>query len=229
MLRTFFSILVVLVLLSCSTDPVPADPDRVGYNYFPVDSGFARTYNVVEILHLLTGETDTSNYQIRELVAGSFEGSGGETVYLLNRLRREDQGGNWELDSIWSVRRNATQAVQTENNIPLLKMVFPVRENRTWDGNSLNGKDIDEYLMSEVDQPFQVDSLDFDQTLTVIQSEILDTIVFQDYRVEIYARDIGMIFKESIILDFCSDPECIGQGIIEKGRRLRMEIMEYGQ
>ena len=64
-------------------------------------------------------------------------------------------------------------------------------------------------------------------TLTVIQEDNQDFIVSLDQRREIYAQGVGLVMKEVILLNYCTNPDCIGQQIVESGRKLTQYLLEY--
>jgi hypothetical protein len=107
--------------------------------------------------------------------------------------------------------------------------VFPVHEEKKWDGNAFNINDEELYSYKDTYQPFSLGDATFNSTITVIHQNIMDTIVMTDIRNEIYAENIGLIYKESIILHYCTDNECLGQMIIEQGSDFRLELIGYGK
>src|SRR5690606_19628251 len=121
------------------------------------------------------------------------------------------------------------QAVRVENNVPLVKLVFPLKDGSTWNGNSLNTRQEENYQARNLDVAIEVGENLYNNTVTIIQREVMDTIVYQDIRREFYARDIGMIKKEYIQLNYCSSQECFGQKQIDSGRRLYMQLVANGK
>ena len=120
-----------------STAPEPVD---LGYEYFPLNFGEIRVYEVQKIEHKVAQLSDTTYYQLKEVVGEAFK-SGNEDVYPIERYVRENENLAWRLDSVWSARRNAYQAVVVENNISIIKLSFPLEEGRRWDGNAMNYRD----------------------------------------------------------------------------------------
>ncbi|MCZ6521759.1 MAG: hypothetical protein O6848_09720, partial [Bacteroidetes bacterium] len=144
----------------------------------------------------------------------------------------QDTTQTWSLDSVWTTRRTAIQGIVVENNTPFVKLVFPVDENKTGDGNVLNTKEFDEYQMVNVFREFVIDSLEsisFGNTITVIQNDFRDNITMNDVRTEVYAENIGLVYKNIEILQFCADPDCVGLEIVEVGRKLKQKIIDFGK
>ena len=220
------------VSVACSNETINPGGQRVGFDHFPLEIGLFREYEVEEINFLFNGQTDTSNFLLRELIVDSVENVDGTLNYTLHQFSRQDTTQTWSLDSVWTTRRTAIQGIVVENNTPFVKLVFPADENKTWDGNVLNTNDIDEYQMVNVFREFVIDSLEsisFDNTITVVQNDFRDHITMNDVRTEVYAENIGLVYKEIEILLFCADPDCVGLEIIEVGRKLKQKIIDFGK
>jgi hypothetical protein len=125
--------------------------------------------------------------------------------------------------------------VVTENNVPFIKLIFPLRTDLQWDGNALNSRLEDIYelqptsdeLRHEIESP--IDSL-LNNSITVLQESSQDTTLAKVEVLETYAENIGLFYKKTIRLQYCNtDTACIGQGIIEAGRKFRQTLIEHGK
>ena len=229
-------ILALLVLVACEAEVLPPQNLRLGLDYFPLETGRYAEYQVEEITYTVVNEPDTLSYLLREVVADSFPGEGGETVFRLERSTRPDTTQAWILDSIWTARSSAQRIVIVENNVPKVKLVFPFRAGLNWDANALNSREVDSYelvatpsvLQNEIESP--LDSSTVDNLLTVIQQQSQDTIITRVEASETYAPNLGLVYKKSLRLQYCnSEPECIGLGILESGYIYRQTLIAYGK
>lgn len=203
------------------------DPELVGYNYFPLEIGNYRTYNIEKITFSLLAPTDTARYQLKELVADTFRTSN-EVNYILHRFTRTTAEDSWQLDSVWNARRTENHAITVENNVPFVKIVFPVRQNKTWDGNLFNVMPIDEYEITEIGGFADTPAGRFPDVMTVFENNDPDSLIFQDIRQSVYAQNVGLIYEKSSILNFCNtDPDCLGT--LESGIKLEQVLVEYGK
>lgn len=229
MRRSFLIVVVTLGFQNCS-DTLEADPNRLGFDHFPLEVGTFREYEVQQINYRFSGEVDTALFQLREEVSDSFANEEGGTTFVLNRSVRENSLSPWTIDSVWSARKTTFQAIQVESNRPLVKLVFPFEEAKTWDGNKLNGNDPDAYIMMNVFQPFVTSSgsEEYPNTVTVVQSDFNDGITRIDLRTEVYALGVGLVYKSSRNVAYCSDPDCLGQEIIEIGMDWRQALINFG-
>ena len=233
LIRCFLLIFSGLVLLSCETETISPSSLRLGTSYFPLEVGNFRDYAVQDISYTLQNEPDTQQYFLREIIADSFPGNGGEFVYRLERFSRYETDQEWKLDSVWTARTNAQRAIVVENNLPFVKLVFPFADNLQWDGNGLNAKPADTYelqstsdaLLEEINSP--LDSL-LMQSITVIQSDIT-SLVSDSLFSETYVDQVGLFYKKSVALQYCADQECLGQYLIEFGRDYRQTLIAYGK
>ncbi|MCZ6693911.1 MAG: hypothetical protein O6939_08405 [Bacteroidetes bacterium] len=222
----------IFVSVACSNETINPGGQRVGFAHFPLEIGLFREYEVEDINLLFNGQNDTSNFLLRELIVDSVDNDDGTINYTLHQFSRQDTTQTWSLDSVWTTRRTAIQGIVVENNTPFVKLVFPVDENKTWDGNVLNTKEFDEYQMVNVFREFVIDSLEsisFGNTITVIQNDFRDNITMIDVRTEVYAENIGLVYKNIEILQFCADPDCVGLEIVEVGRKLKQKIIDFGK
>lgn len=224
-----------LSLWSCESETIPPQSSRLGLDYFPLQVGRYAIYQVENVEYSLVAEPDTQRYQLREVVADSFPGQGGEVVYRLERFSRTNEAETWNLDSVWTARKSNQRVVVVENNIPLIKIVFPLELGLHWDANALNSREETQYelrntsqtLLDEIDSP--LDSTLLQDMLTVIQAESQDTIISRVQASETYVENLGLFYKKSLRLQYCaSDPECVGLGILESGHIYRQTLIAYG-
>lgn len=230
-LLVFFISLLAIIACTPSDELIPAEDPNTGKSYFFAENNKFREYNVREIRYSAVGISDTSVYQLREEVKESFVNNLGEESRLIHRLTRPNENTNWELDSVWTVRIERDRAVSIENNIAIIKIVFPAITGRTWDGNLYNTKDVDQFQITNFGAVTNIavnDDLEVTRTLTVIQEDDGDGITFKDFRREIYADSIGLISKLYDVVKICSRPECLGLNQIESGRFYRETIIAHG-
>lgn len=232
----YLCFLVLLALAACQTEVLPPQDLRLGLDFYPLETGLFAEYEVEVINYTVVNEPDTQRYQLRELVADSFSGQGGEDVFMLERFTRMGDEERWSLDSVWTARSSSQRIVVVENNVPRVKLVFPFKTGLTWDANALNSREENSYelvatpqvLIDEIVSP--LDSGTFDNLLTVIQEQSQDTIITRVEASETYAQDIGLVYKKTLRLQYCnSEPACIGLGLLESGRIYRQTLIAYGK
>ncbi len=220
-------VLVVLSLLqSCSSDSIEPDTSRVGFDYFPLETGLFRIYDVEDITFSVLGN-DTANFQLKEQVVDSFQNQNGDFTFILHRFSRADDSQPWGLDSVWTARRTPWQAIVVENNVPFIKLSFPIKLDSVWDGNALNIGEKDEYFITELFGSITVNEQEL-VTIKVNQEEQED-IIAKNTRNETYGKDVGLVAKNKVAIEFCNETDCFGQQIIERGSSLKLTLIEFGK
>lgn len=207
-----------------------AEPDdtRLGFSFYPLQSGQYNIYEVEKTDYKITGEVEITNYLLKEAVVDSFLNESNTYTYVLHRSIKVNDS-DWKLDSVWSARRTSHQAIVVENNIPFVKLIFPFKESAIWDGNSLNTLEEELYIMENVNQALTLNNQTFDKAVTIIQKDNQDSIIFLERRKEIYAQDAGLIYKESAAIKYCAQVHCIGKYQIDSGTLYKQTILESGK
>ncbi len=222
---TKISYLIPLFIISCDNQSVEPDISTLGYDYYPIETGQIRTYEVYEILYNVFGTHDTLEYQLRETVETSFIDQAGETNYVLLREVKFKNEANWSIDSTWSTYRTLHFAVLVKNGNPMIPIVFPPNEGVVWDANSLNAKDVDEYMIHNLDSSFTLNGETY-PILQVIQEDKADTLFDFIYKIEVFAKGIGLVEKEDNHLVFCQ-PCPVPRP--ENGRAYTQKMIEYSE
>ena len=218
---------VFLVLVSCDSDNDASVPDK-GYRYFPLAVGQYQIYDVVEINYTLR-DPDTAQYELYVETADAFLNGDGDSTYVLYRSKRLPGEVAWTYLDTWSARRTAEELVVQEENTPYVKLRFPSYKGQVWNGNAYNTGEREEYRLDSLSQGQTRGGRHFDDCLTVVQHDNDDFIVFLDRRKEVYAADIGLIYKETTQLNYCTQPGCLAQQIIEQGVIYKQWLKEYGK
>lgn len=220
--------LVHLFLLSSCQSTV-SEPVASGYDYFPLETGRYVIYNVQEQQYKLNAPPVERTYQCKEVIGAAYADVTGQPAYRLMRYRRATENQPWQADSVWSARLTGNEVIRTENGLDFVKLMFPVTNRLTWNGNRYNSSEPAEYAMRNVGQAYYVVDKEFGETVTVVAQDD-STLVSQDKRIDVYARQIGLIYKESAQLQFCTaTPACIGRSQIDYGIRQVYRIRTYGK
>lgn len=237
MLRRSGGILLFLLVLGCQSREIL--PKRTGQEYVPVRVGAFWEYAVTEtIISAVNGQTNTL-YDLRLEIKDSVVAAG-ETTYLVERTTRAQGTSDWQPAETWSARVNLFQFIQQEGNVPYIKLQFPLSEGKAWNGNAMNaegGADpcgdgtyaCDTYRVTGLGQPFEFPGeWLYDDTVTIVENEEDDPIVSKDTRQAVYAKDIGLVYREETHLEYCTVGTCIGQQVVENGTIFKLVLTTYG-
>lgn len=215
-----------VALLGCSTPTT--EPVSLGPDFMPLETGRFIVYDVTEQRYSLTAAPTTTTYQLKETVGNSYTDVTGQTAYRLQRYRRATAAATWTPDSLWTARLTDRAAIRTENGVDFVKLQFPVQERDRWNGNQFNQYDDDQYQARQVRQPYTIGSQSFDETVQVVQEDD-STLVSRDKRVEVYARQLGLVYKERAQFHYCSTGACLGKAQIDFGVRQVFRLVAYGK
>lgn len=200
-----------------------------GMAFFPTEIGRFIEYDVVEEEYTLGKSALIRQYQWKEVMAERYTDPAGQPICRIARFRRAADGQRWEADSTITLRLATDHAVRNENGKDYVKMVFPPSEKKVWNGNLYNTGGNDSYELKHVNKPYIVGKTPFERTVTVVQQED-STLVNQDKRVEVYAADVGLVYRENIQLQFCSSvPSCVGKARIDFGIRRYVRFRNAGK
>lgn len=218
-----------LSLAACDTRPLePLNPQE-GTEYFPLEKGRFVSYNVRQTNYRLNQPPEVITFQLKEVISEPYTTPAGEQAWRVVRYRRSDGRQNWEIINVWTARKTATFAMRTEENIPYLRLVFPVRVDKTWNGNQYNTLSRENYRITDIGSRYLVDGRPYNETLTVLQRND-STLVGKDKRMEVYAPNIGLIYRISEQVAYCQDrtQNCVGRAIIESGTITEQRIFDSG-
>jgi hypothetical protein len=227
---------MLLLVFGCTTsENKPRDTA-----YFPLKVGSSWIYDVEETTILRAACTDDgvtiSKYELRMVVADSFPNTENGFTYLLHRFKRSKSTDEWtELDT-WTSKLSGTKIVNNESNINFVKLVIPIADNVVWNGNQfnnkleLNGLNEDEYKATLTGQPYTNSlALTFSKTVSIVQNDQQKNLLYRDSRLEVYAFDVGLVYKESYLLNYFDKAElpCYGTNKTQKGTIYKQSLKEF--
>ena len=225
MKKQLFFLMILVLCLSCNhnNDSVP---ELTGKEYFPTDSGRYWIYNIHEIKY--NSDTTDTIYQRKDIIFNTFEYQH-TTVYELYRFYKANNATDWPLqpDSVWSFTTDQNQIILKESNIEFIRLDFPLSNGKTWNGNAKNTFLPDDYTVSNFKKPYSAGAFYFPETVDIVEEHSLN-LVYKDYRDRIYAKSVGLIYKNYEQLNFNTDPNNIGQEKIEFGSIIEETLIEYG-
>jgi hypothetical protein len=205
-----FITLTFIFFTSCKKEVVPEHID-FGYTYFPVNISHYIIYDADSIVYNdFTGTVDTFSFEVKHYFESEFIDNSGRTCQRIEIYKRNNDTLPWQIKHVWHSIRTEYTAEVVEENIRYIKLSFPVKKFKKWNGNAYNTEGEQIYKYISVDEPYANKYLYFDSTLTVLQKDD-STLINTDYAAEIYARNIGLVYKKYLHL------EKKITGIIKKG------------
>lgn len=190
--------LLSVIFFGCKKDNTVNDSVYLGYNYFPQQPGDTLIYEVhVRYKDELVLTPLDSTYQLLERVESVFDDNANRPTLRLERYVRNTPTDPWVIYKVWTANLTSSNAEKREDNVPYVKLVFPVAESKEWNGNILNpnSNSTQDYYYSYINEPGTISTYSFDSTLMVIQKEE-QLFNSGSYDFEKYATNVGLIQKQ---------------------------------
>ena len=222
----FFSILVLIAVVSCDSSDENGPVDT-GKDHLPLRKGGFQIYDVTETKYTL-GVPETFAFELKTVITDSFPNAEGNFTYVIHRSKRSAGETHFADLDTWSARIDNREAVVNEDNIPFLKIKLPLAKGREWNGNTYNTQVEDIYTLEEVQTSYAVNGETFPDCIVINQNDNQDFVVALDQRKEVYAKNVGLIYKEVTMLNYCTIGSCLGQQQVESGLIYKQSIKSYG-
>jgi len=208
-------ILSAVVFSSCTRQTIEPGPDDLGYDFYPLETGKYVMYKVDSVyFNDFTRTNDTVSLEVRDEIGESFVDNQGQESYIVNRTKRYTSSAAWASDHTYYVTRDNFKLEWQENNLRFIKMIYPVKVNGKWFGNSylsthtnpeIRWYDNWEYRYTDVQSAFNSGFKTYPITHTIYQSSNQEaegdpnnpnSYSAFSYGQETYAKGVGMVFKE---------------------------------
>lgn len=210
--RLLFPFLYLLFVAGSCEDDLLAPPDlSADRAYFPLELNQPLLYDQdsIVLFNTVSGIVyDTSRAEVRETLVEVFTEPDGTETYRGERWQRADANSPWEFVLTYTVFRTSTAVFRTEDNLQFTKMIFPIREGRSWDGNNafdarrelaVGGEFLDvfngwDYRYTDTDLTYEAAAGTTYPNSVFVSQAVTDSMLI-DTRVayEIYSPDVGLV------------------------------------
>ena len=218
---------------SCKLQSIDPETVDLGHDYYPLEIGRYIIYNQHDTIYNSVTVVDTT-YHVKEVIHDSYK-EGTEEKFIVYHYAKKTTDTVWPIqpDSVWTVVNTNNQLIRTESNIDYIKLVFPVKEGKAWNGNAKNpaGEFTSSdkfYRMTDLNKPYTINGMVYPNTLKMTIANQSDEIVSMDIRYDIYAKGIGFVKKDYTVYYYKQDP-ALPSKTIDFGSHKVMEITKYGR
>jgi len=210
-----------LFLTGCKEDSV-IEPELSYTEYFPDKVGSYILYNCDSIVYDdFNGTIDTFRFQIKEYYEAEFTDNSGRKAIRIERKKRDDTT-SWFIKDVWSLAKTSKQVEKVEEDVRFIKLNFPVKSGKVWNINALNSLGEQEVEYQEVHKAFSNGTLNFDSTITVVNTDPVN-LISELRNTEVFAKNVGMVYKRFVEVDYV-----VPTPIIKKGVIFTMSAIEIG-
>ena len=201
------AVVISIALFSCKKKKEPVKPD-LGEAYYPGTIGKYIIYDVDSIVYdEFLYDSTHYKYQIKEKIEQAYtDAQNRPALKLVRYIKKFDAAISysvmpWTIKDVWQVNISTTNVEIVEENIRFVKLIFAIKQNSTWNGNSTNTLGDQEYKYSYMDAAETINSINFAKVTQVMQKDF-PTLISRQYYREKYAKDIGLVYREIIDMGF---------------------------
>jgi len=221
----FVFCIIGVLFFTCKKDKVIAPAD-LGYSYYPSNIGHWVLYDVDSTYYDNFYHTEKHyHFQIKELIESTFSDNQNRPTQRIERYEKNDTI-SFYLKNVWASNLTSSTAEKVEGNIRYVKLVFPIVEGQTWNGNAYNSLGFQNYEYNNTFTPYTVNGVTYDSTVTVIQN-VDSNLIYVNNMFEVYAKNIGMIYKRYDTIQKFMPPNIYPDSIIA-GVKCTYKIISFG-
>ena len=195
--------LALFVLVSCKKN-APEDPPDVGYDYAPTTLGKYVIYDVDStVFDDFKMDTTYFKYRIKEKLEEDLIDNEGRPaiklvryIKLFNPLVSYDNIA-WTIKDVWMFTKTKTTLEVVEEDVRFTKLIFPVKEDASWNGNAHNTIGDWEYVYNYINRKEVINGTMFDNVLYVEQKDDNSkNAIRRQYFIEKYTKGVGLVHRE---------------------------------
>jgi hypothetical protein len=233
------SIAIVFFLLeSCSEKKVDLEVPALS-DYFPLTVGKYITYQMDStVLTQFGADTIVKHYRARDLIDAEITDGLGRKAYRVLRTISDSAGNTPYVNNntFMFVPQDSDWTERVENNLRFMSLRNPIMEGFEWKGNSfIDAISVNSpvrylfdwnYQYQDVGKPFTVAGHTYENTITILQRDeefpegpFDKTQPYKqwDYSIEVYAKGIGLVYKNFDHKVWQGPPPGGGSGYWEDG------------
>jgi len=215
----FLLIIILLSLISCKKE--------LELRTHIIDFSFLDTTLKTEFIYIFDSiyidaeinRFDTFSFLIKERI-DTFFFIDNQKIYRLERYKKENNINKWQLTDIWHFYIYKNNFIKVEENIPYVKINFPIELKKQWDGNMFNNLDKQIYLVDSI--------IEKNNKITCyITHYYKESLVDKYHSYEAYTKNIGLTEK-SIVNIYSSYflPHLPIEKRIKKGILKKLKLIE---
>ncbi len=171
----------------------PGETLDIGYAYFPIDTGLTWIYQVDSISYNdNTQSIDTFRFFLMERISGQVDDQLYKNHQIVERYVRKNDSDTWQARANSYILKTANNVQVVDENIRIVKLIFPLGNVQSWNGNMYNNKIRQTYTLQSLNIPYNTGDTTYSNTVTVIHDppiNVIEEILIKS----VYARDIGLI------------------------------------
>ncbi len=237
-MKICFKIIILVffaTFISCTKKKVPATDSLLGLDYYPLTKGKYVVYDVDSTVYTdIPKDTIYYKYRIKEKIADSFTDNEGQPAIRLERyikmykpLKSYDSLP-YTIKEVWMVNATNKSIQVVEGNVRYTKLIFPIQQSSSWNGNAKNTIGEWQYTYDYIDKSETINNNSLTNVLLVKQYFLPTEISYKNYN-EKYAKNVGLVYRQ--ITDVTSNTVVAGVNILNRistGVVYTQKLVNYG-
>ena len=233
---------LLVCLSSCKEESIAPMGIDIDTDFYPLEVGRTWVYQTDSVIfNKQLSSVDTLRGFMREEITDEFATAGDNVSYVIERSFRRSLEDQWNVTDIYSASFIDNKATRNEENLRFVKMVLPTSVGQKWDGNqffdesvilNVGGELIEVYKnwgseVTAIDSTVVLDGIQFENCTEIILADNENSIE-KRFAKEIYAKGVGLISKEMIII--CTQNGDASIDILERAEEgfvLSQSLIEY--
>lgn len=182
------------------------------HDYYPLQVGKYITYNLDSTVFYTNFNTVAvvKSYQVKHVVDAQITDAQGRPAYRILRYIRNNASAPWVADNTFMAVNTGNSVEFVENNLRFIKLVSPIRQDYTWQGNKYINTTINvtpsttlqylegwDYTYDSINVKSTIGSLSVDSTIKVAHIDN-QTSIDRTFSEEKYAKGIGLVYRNFI-------------------------------
>ena len=195
--KYWFYLFISAILIFSSCQKETEELNALGKEYFGYELGQTRYYQCDSTLYNSFNPQNPvvkREFIIRERVKSKFIDNEGNEVFRLERYISFDKDTSYSFFGLATIQIDELGIQYYENNTRYVRMSFPIRKKRSWDGNIFNNSERQRYVYIGVNEPYSNGFMNFDEVVSVNQRDEL-TIISEKVDNYWYGKGVGLIEK----------------------------------
>jgi hypothetical protein len=211
-------LLAVLILSGCKkNNPLQTDTPA---DYYPLAVGKYIIYRMDSLKFIISGSQDTViSYLAKEVVEDSITDNLGRPSFRVTRYLNDTSGaGDWVPSTAYMVTPTTGSVEVVDNNLRFIKLVTPVQDGISWNGNAYIDTKSDDspvpymdgwnYTYANTGQPYDVPAGTVPEAVVVNEADETtgnaDTYLQVTFSQEVYGKGIGLIYRKFLHSEYQS-------------------------
>ena len=201
----------------------------IGLKYYQTSADFYRIFQVDSIVfNDFTERVNTFQYFIKETILGNYQVENETRTSVLDQKKLKLVDPFWLDNLLWSFQKDNFTVEENKNNVPKIILIFPIKTGISWNSNTRNSLDQEEYTITNLKSETILGNT-FNNVITIEKFNETDPLQLNtEIGEEKYAQDVGLIYLyEKRVKRFTTGE--VTDIPLDSGFVLTKKIIEYGQ